>query len=136
MPASHLTISASRSGGSFILGDVSHNRHRFSHARDNTLRPYPSAQNVYIRSDLHDPDTDSFNDLGLSDFFVAHRRVARRKLERLQLSPFQAGLFSRGSQIGLDRQEPYHEVLEASIGYHWGQGGIYPVGTWWVCCDF
>ena len=39
---------------------------------------------------------DTFSNLFLSDFIIAHKRIARRKL---------------------DRRESYNAVLEASIGY-------------------
>src|SRR5882672_7062938 len=105
--------------GSFVEGSSSHNQHHFTSARDNLSRPYPTNRNIYHHSNTHNPDEDEFADLGLSDFFLAHRRVARRKLERLQLTPYQAGLLSRGVQVGMERREPYHAVLEAAMGY-WG----------------
>src|SRR5882724_4090103 len=71
-------------GGSFVEGTSSHNQHHFASARDNLSHPYPTNHNVYHHSNTHNPDNDEFADLGLSDFFLAHRRVARRKLERLQ----------------------------------------------------
>ena len=63
------------------------------------------------------PGSDEFQDLGLNDFLVAQRRVARRKLECLQLTPYQGSLFSRGVQPHWEQREPYNAVLEASIGY-------------------
>ena len=117
MPAARLPLTTSSHFGSYIVRESSHNQHRFTHARDDASRPYPTANDVYVRSTSSHVDQDEFSDLGLSDFFLVHRRVARRSLERLQLSPYQAGLFSRGVQTGLDRREPYNAVLEASIGY-------------------
>src|SRR5882724_11897265 len=116
MPAQRSTR-ASSTGGSFVEGSSSHNQHRYTSARDNLSRPYPSERDVYHRSNVHNPDEDEFADLRLSDFFIAHRRVARRKLERLQLSSYQAGLLSRGIQVGMERREPYNAVLEAAMGY-------------------
>src|SRR5882724_2488991 len=117
MPAQRSSTRASSSSGSFVEGSSSHNQHRHSSARDDLSRPYPSEHDVYRRSNIHNPDEDEFADLGLSDFFIAHRRVARRKLERLQLSSYQAGLLSRGVQVGMERREPYNAVLEAAMGY-------------------
>ena len=93
------------------------NKHRFQWCRDDRARPYPTAEDVYVRSHQSHPDNDEFSDLGLSDFFIAHRWVSRKKLEKLQLTPFAVGLLSQGVQSSMDRQEPYNEVLEASIGY-------------------
>ena len=72
---------------------------------------------MYIRSDTHQPDLDEFSDLGLNDFLVAQRQVARQKLERLQLTPHQGSLFSRGVQPHWEQRKPYNAVLEASMGY-------------------
>src|SRR5882672_4340748 len=118
MPAQHSTC-ASSTGGSFVEGSSSHNQHRFTSARDDLSHPYPTNHNIYRHSNTHAADDDEFADLGLSDFFIIHHCVARRKLERLQLTPYQAGLLSRGVQVGMERREPYHAVLEAAMGY-WG----------------
>src|SRR5579864_9287288 len=107
----------STSGGSFVQRESNFNHHGFRSARDDASRPYPSAESVYIRSNQSHPNDDEFADLGLNDFFVVHRRVARRKLERLHLDPFQAGLFSRGVQPQFDHREPSSDILEAAIGY-------------------
>ena len=56
--------------------------------------------------DSSDPYEEEFADIGLSDFIIAHKRVARRKLERLELTPFQSSLLSRGVQQRMDDQEP------------------------------
>src|SRR5258705_8626137 len=118
MPAQRSSSTrASSIGGSFVEGASSHNQHRFSSARDDPSRPYPSNRDVYRRSNPHNPDEDEFANVRLSDFFLAHRRVARRKLERLQLTPYQAGLLSRGVQVGMERREPYNAVIEAAMGY-------------------
>ena len=53
-----------------------------------------------------DPYEEEFSDTGLSDFIIAHKRVARRKLERLELTPFQSSLLSRGVQQRMDDREP------------------------------
>ena len=66
---------------------------------------------------MSNPGSDEFQDLGLNDFLVAQRWVARRKLERLQLTPYQGSLFSQGVQPHWEQREPYNAVLEASIGY-------------------
>src|SRR5882724_1616003 len=117
MPAQHSSTCASSTGGSFVEGSSSHNQHRFSSARDDLSCPYPSDCDVYRRSNTHNPDEDEFADVGLSNFFIAHCCVARHKLEHLQLTPYQAGLLSRGVQVGMERREPYNTVLEAAMGY-------------------
>ena len=94
-----------------------HNRDHFSSARDNLSRPYPSYKDVYLRSNTSNPGLDEFQDLGLNDFLVAQRRVARRKLECLQLTPYQGSLLSRGVQPQWEQREPYNMVHEASLGY-------------------
>ena len=67
-------------------------------------------------SNTHAP-SDDFSSLELSDFFITHRRVARRHLDRLSLSGNTQELLSQGVQVGLKRREPYDPILEASIGY-------------------
>ena len=53
-----------------------------------------------------DPYEEEFSNIGLSDFIIAHKRVARHKLERLELTPFQSSLLSRGVQQRMDDREP------------------------------
>ena len=67
-------------------------------------------------SNTHAP-VDDFSSLGLSDFFIAHRCVARRRLDRLSLTGNTQELLSRGVGVNLERREPYNPILEASIGY-------------------
>ena len=69
---------------------------------------------IPVQHDIHD---EEFADLGLNDFLVAQRQVARRKLECLQLTPHQGSLLSWGVQPHWEQREPYNVVLEASIGY-------------------
>ena len=94
-----------------------HNRDRFSSARDNLSRPYPSYEDVYLCSNTSNLGSDEFQDLGLNDFLVAQRQVARQKLECLQLTPYQGSLFFQGVQPHWEQRELYNAVLEASIGY-------------------
>ena len=53
-----------------------------------------------------DPYKEDFANIGLSDFIIAHKRVARGKLEHLELTPFQSSLLSRGVQQRMDDREP------------------------------
>ena len=117
MPAQRNAYQSIASSGSFVMRASLHNRDRFSSARDDLSHPYPSYKDVYLRSNTSNPGSDEFQDLGLNDFLVAQRRVARRKLEHLQLTPFQGSLFSRGVQPHWEQREPYNAILEASIGY-------------------
>ena len=94
----------------------SYNQHNFHTARGSLSVPYPSAEEAFRFSNTHAP-TDDFSSLGLSDFFIAHRRVACRRLDRLSLSGNTQELLSQGVQVGLERREPYNPILEASIGY-------------------
>src|SRR5882762_7760422 len=87
MPASRISVCLTASG-SFVLRESNFNRDRFVSARDDLSRPYPMAEDIYVRSNTANPD-EEFADLGLSDFFIAHRRVAHRKLDCLQLTALQ-----------------------------------------------
>src|SRR5882762_781160 len=91
MPASQISI-RSTAGGSFVLRESNFNRDRFVSARDDLSHPYPKAEDVYLRSSSVDPE-EEFANLGLSDFFIAHRRVACRKLDCLQLTALQVSLY-------------------------------------------
>ena len=117
MPTQCNAYQSIASSGSFVMRASLHNRDCFSSARDNLSRPYPSYEDVYLRSNMSNLGSDEFQDLGLNDFLVAQRQVARQKLECLQLTPYQGSLFSRGVQPHWEQQEPYNAVLEASIGY-------------------
>src|SRR5258708_9289631 len=114
MPATH---TAASSRGSSNREASSYNLDRFQVARNDATMPYPSETDIYRRSTIHNPDDDGFFDLGLRDFLVANCRVARRRLDRLAVTPYQSGLLSRGAQHCLDTREPYNMVLEASLGY-------------------
>ena len=94
-----------------------HNWDGFTSACDDLTCPYPCYGDIYARSSLSDIHDEEFADLGLNDFLVAQRQVARRKLEHLQLTPHQKSLLSWGVQPHWEQQEPYNAVLEASIGY-------------------
>src|ERR1700743_2841309 len=92
------------------------NQHNHHTARGSLLVPYPSAEEAFRWSNSHAP-TNDFSTLGLSDFFIAHRRVARHRLDHLSLSGNTQELLSRGVGVNLERREPYDPILEASIGY-------------------
>ena len=94
----------------------SYNQHNFRTARGSLSVPYSSAKEAFRWSNSHAP-TNDFSTLGLSDFFIAHRRVARHRLDRLSLSGNTQELLSRGVGVNLERREPYNPILEASIGY-------------------
>ena len=93
-----------------------YNQHNFQTACGRSLVPYPSAEEAFRWSNTHAPN-DNFSLLGLSDFFIAHQRVARHRLDHLTLLGNTQELLSRGVQVGLERREPYNPILEASISY-------------------
>ena len=117
MPAQRNAYQAISSSGSFVMRASLHNRDRFSSAWDDLSHPYPSYKDVYLHSNTSSPVSDEFQDLGLNDFLVAQRQVARRKLEHLQLTPYQGSLFSQGVQPHWEQREPYNMVLESSLSY-------------------
>ena len=94
----------------------SYNQHNFRIARGSLLVPYPSTEEAFWWSNTHVP-TNDFSTLGLSNFFIAHRRVAHHHLDRLSLSGNTQELLSQGVWVNLERREPYDPILEASIGY-------------------
>ena len=94
MPAQRNAYHSITSSGSFVMRASLHNRDRLSSARDDLSRPYPSYEDVYLRSNTSNLGSDEFQDLGLNNFLVTQRQVARRKLECLQLIPYQGSLLS------------------------------------------
>ena len=94
MPAQRNAYNSITSSGSFVMRASLHNRDCFSSARDDLSRPYPSYEDVYLRSNTSNLGSDEFQDLGLNDFLVAQRQVARQKLEHLQLTLYQGSLLS------------------------------------------
>ena len=98
MPAQRDAYHSMTSSGSFAMRASLHNRDQFSSAQDDLSHPYPSYKDVYLRSNTSNLGSDEFQDLGLNNFLVTQRRVARRKLEHLQLTPYQRSLFSQGIQ--------------------------------------
>src|ERR1700743_1193258 len=94
----------------------SFNQHNFRTARGSLSVPYPSAEEAFRWSNFHAP-TNDFSTLGLSDFFITHRLVARHRLDRLSLPGNTQELLSWGVGVNLERREPYDPILEASIGY-------------------
>ena len=51
--SSGVFASTSSSMGSFVWRESSHNRHRFVGARHDLSRPYPSSEDVYLRSNQY-----------------------------------------------------------------------------------
>ena len=77
MPAQRNAYQSIVSSGSFVMRASLHNRDCFSSARDDLSRPYLSYEDVYLHSNMSNPGSDEFQDLGLNNFLVAQRRVAR-----------------------------------------------------------
>ena len=78
---------------------------------------YPSTHEFFSRSNTHDPDQDGFPDLYRRDFIHALSRVARRKLGRHCLDPYQRAAFQHGivrHNIGEEEADP---VLETAMEY-------------------
>ena len=78
---------------------------------------YPLAHEFFSRSNTHDPDQDGFSDLYRRDFIHALSRVARCKLGRHRLDPYQRAAFQRGivrCNIGEEEADP---LLETAMEY-------------------
>ena len=114
MPRVHATAAQRRSA---LAAATTHNRHQFTYARRDSGRPYPSALDVYVRSDTAKPGEDGFKDLFLNDFVIANKRVARRKLASMTLDRQPFHLLLRGVQPRMDVEENQNGVLETALGY-------------------
>ena len=78
---------------------------------------YPSAANFHRRSNTHDPDQDRFEDLFWRDFIHTISRVARRKLARHHLDPYQHAAFRCGIVHHNTGKEEQDSVLELAMEY-------------------
>ena len=84
--------------------------------------PYSTAASFAQRTNTDRPDL-MFDDLYVKDLVLAARRVGRRQLSRLEVSPYQQAVLARG----LDHQHQ-HQVsdrgMEQSMGYAAAVGTI------------
>ena len=85
---------------------------------------YPSANDFYLCSNTHDPDQDGFEDLFRRDFIHAISRVARRKLGRHRLDPYQRAVFHRGIVRHNSGEEEQDPTLELAMEYAGALGTI------------
>ena len=79
MPAQRNTYQAITSSGSFVMRASLHNRDRFSSARDDLSRPYPSYEDVYLCSNTSNPGSDEFQDFVRNVPKIPLRRKLRKK---------------------------------------------------------
>ena len=78
----------------------------------------------YRRSNTHDPDQDGFEDLYCQDFIHAISRVARRKLARHHLDPYQHAAFRHGIVRHNMGKEEANPTLELAMEYTGALGTI------------
>ena len=98
------------------LGTGAHNLTRVHHACRDACHPYPSRVGVYTRSDMANCE-DEFEDLFLNDFILAQKRVACRRLERLELNKNWRALLARGVSCMMDIEDEKNGVVEVCVGY-------------------
>ena len=94
------------------------------YARDEEGREYPPAYDFYRCSNTHDLDQDGFEDLYRRDFIHAISRVARRKLARYHLDPYQRAAFRRGIVRHNTGEEERDPTLELAMEYAGALGTI------------
>ena len=85
---------------------------------------YPSANDFYLCSNTHDLDQDGFEDLYRADFIHAISHVARRKLCRHHLDPYQRAAFRRGVVRHNTGEEERDPTLELAMEYAGALGTI------------
>ena len=78
----------------------------------------------YYRSNTHDLDQDGFEDLYRHDFIHAISRVARRKLARHHLDPYQCATFRHGIVRHNTGKEEANPTLELAMEYTGALGTI------------
>jgi len=83
-----------------------------------SVPPYPDIEDVFNRSNLAVVENDDFSDVGLNDFLLAQRRIARHKLRRYgrRANEGQCGLIDCGLQ-DWDQGEPESQEIEMSMMY-------------------
>ncbi|KAF9781678.1 hypothetical protein BJ322DRAFT_1023052 [Thelephora terrestris] len=114
MPRAQTRIPTRRSTSNSPVQETNFNIDRFTHARDNRARPYPTLGSVLDRSATADPQ-EGFTDLGFRDFIQASWRVSRRKLARIETNPYTAELLGRGVEFVTEAKETFNSVLDASV---------------------
>ena len=78
----------------------------------------------YYHSNTHDPDQDGFDDLYRCDFIHAISRVARCKLARHHLDPYQHATFCCGIVHHNTGKEESNPTLELAMEYAGALGTI------------
>ncbi|KAF9783909.1 hypothetical protein BJ322DRAFT_1021668 [Thelephora terrestris] len=121
MPRAQTRVPTRRSSSYSPVQENNFNIDRFSHARRDASRPYPTLGNVMDRTATADPN-EGFTDLGFRDFIQASRRVSRRKLARIETNPYATELLNRGVEFVTETNETFNSVLEASV-IHTGNVG-------------
>ena len=96
----------------------------FQYARDEEGQEYPPANDFYRRSNTHDPDQDRFEDLYRADFIHVISRVARRKLRRHHLDPYQCAAFRCSVVRHNTGEEESNPTLELAMEYAGALGTI------------
>jgi len=130
MPAQRNTVSSLASSSSqaslrrqydaaLTTASLHHNTHLQSYARgSHGVAPYPNIKDVFNRSNSAVVEDNDFSDIGLNDFLLAQRRIARHKLCRhgRRANEGQHGLIDCGLQ-DWDQGEPESQQIEASMMY-------------------
>ena len=78
----------------------------------------------YRCSNTHDPDQDRFEDLYRCDFIHAISQVARHKLARHHLDPYQHAVFCCGIVCHNTGEEEANPMLELAMEYAGALGTI------------
>ena len=94
---------------------------------------------VYAQSDIADCE-DEFKDLFLNNFILAQKRVACRRLERLELNKNRRALLARGVSCMMDIKDGKNGVIKACVGYA-GAVGVMVIDemadvneqVWYIC---
>ncbi|KAF9789381.1 hypothetical protein BJ322DRAFT_1018051 [Thelephora terrestris] len=121
MPRAQTRVPTRRSTSYSPVQENNYNIDRFSHARRDPSRPYPTLGAIMDRTATADPN-EGFSDLGFRDFLQAARRVSRHKLARIETNPYASELLNRGVEFMTESNETFNSVLEASV-LHTGNVG-------------
>jgi len=102
-----------------VTASLHHNAHLQTYARgSHGVTPYPNIKDVFNHSNSAVVEDDDFSNIGLNDFLLAQRRIARHKLRRYgrRANEGQRGLIDRGLQ-DWDQGEPESQQIETWMMY-------------------
>jgi len=102
------------------LASINFNPTTQSHSRGSRgAIPYPSSEDVFLRSNHSVNEDDNFADLSLPDFIHVQDRIARHRFRRYRnrMNPGECGLFGRRLEDMEDVSEVHDTPIEVATSF-------------------